>query len=157
MLGQVWQPVNNMLTQFMLSFSGNQGQAQQSLDCQAYIHFKSGHRYIQCFGTMSGRINSGTHNKTAYVTLFTAATELNHIGKLESNQYKVRCLGCDINFIVLSGGGGDVTNARDRLKGLLQELLDQSDDSSLSSHDDPSQSDLFNQQMAIKKPLPIKS
>lgn len=55
------------------------------------------------------------------------------------------------------GGGGDVTNARDRLKGALQELLDQSDDSSLSSHDDPSQSDLFNQQMAIKKPLPIKS
>lgn len=50
-----------------------------------------------------------------------------------------------------------MTNARDRLKGALQELLDQSDDSSLSSHDDPSQSDLFNQQMAIKKPLPIKS
>lgn len=35
MLGQVWQPVNNMLKQFRVSFSGNQGQAQQSLDCQA--------------------------------------------------------------------------------------------------------------------------
>jgi len=35
MLGQVWQPVNNMLKQFRASFSGNQGQAQQSLDCQA--------------------------------------------------------------------------------------------------------------------------
>jgi len=30
MLGQVWQPVNNMLKQFRASFSGNQGQAQQS-------------------------------------------------------------------------------------------------------------------------------
>ena len=70
----------------------------------------------------------------------------------------MRCLGYHTSFIVLSGcGGGDVTNARDRLKGALQELLDQSDDSSLSSHDDPLQSDLFNQQMAIKKPLPIKS
>jgi len=106
---------------------------------------------------MSGRINSRTHNKTAYVTLFITATELNHIEKLASNQDKVQCLGYDTNFIVLSGGGGDVTNARDRLKGALQELLDQSDDSSLSSHDDPSQSDLFNHQMAIKKPLPIKS
>jgi hypothetical protein len=153
MLGQVWQPVNNILKQFRMLFSGNQGQAQQSLDCQAYIHFKSGHRYVQCFGTMSGRINSGTNNKTASVTLFTTATELNHIEKLASNQYKVHCLGYDTNFFLLSGGGGDVTNARDRLKGALQELLDQSDD----SHDDPSQSDLFNQQMAIKKPLPIKS
>jgi len=106
---------------------------------------------------MSGRINSCTHNKTTYVNLFIIATELNHIEKLASNQDKVHCLGCDTNFIVLAGGGGDVTNARDRLKGALQELLDQSDDSSLSSHDDPLQSDLFNQQMAIKKPLPIKS
>jgi hypothetical protein len=88
--------------------------------------------------------------------LFTTPTELNHIEKLASNQGKVHCLECDKNFVVLSGGG-DVTNARDRLKGALQELLDQSDDSSLSSHDDPSQSDLFNQQMGLKKPLPIKS
>ena len=105
---------------------------------------------------MSFRINSGTHKKTACVTLFTTATELSYIDKLASNQDKVHCLGYGTNCIVLSGGG-DVTNARDRLKGALQELLDQSDDSSLSSHDDPSQSDLFNQQMAIKKPLPIKS
>jgi hypothetical protein len=54
-------------------------------------------------------------------------------------------------------GSGDVTNARDRLRGVLQELLEQSDDSSLSSHDDPSQSDLFNQQMAVKKAVSIKS
>ncbi|KDR18065.1 Lin-37-like protein [Zootermopsis nevadensis] len=54
-------------------------------------------------------------------------------------------------------GSGDVTNARDRLKGALQELLDQSDDSSLSSHDDASQSDVVNQQMAVKKPLSVKS
>lgn len=54
-------------------------------------------------------------------------------------------------------GSGDVTNARDRLKGALQELMDQSDDSSLSSHDDTSQSDVFNQQVAIKKPLSVKS
>jgi hypothetical protein len=107
---------------------------------------------------MSSRINSSTHNTTACViTLFTTAIELNHIEKLARDQDKVHCIRYDSNFIVLSGGGGDVTNARDRLKGALQELLDQSDDSSLSSHDDPSQSDLFNQQMAIKKPLPIKS
>lgn len=54
-------------------------------------------------------------------------------------------------------GSGDVTNARDRLKGALQELMDQSDDSSLSSHDDTSQSDVFNQQVVIKKPLSVKS
>ncbi|KAJ4439407.1 hypothetical protein ANN_07531, partial [Periplaneta americana] len=52
---------------------------------------------------------------------------------------------------------GDVTNARDRLKGALQELLDQSDDSSVSSHDDASQSDVFGQQMTMKKPSAIKS
>jgi hypothetical protein len=106
---------------------------------------------------MSSRINSGTHNTTVCVTLFTTPTELNHIEKLVRDQDKVHCIGYYSNFIVLSGGGGDVTNARDRLKGVLQELLDQSDDSSLSSHDDPSQSDLYNQQMTIKKPLPLKS
>ncbi|KAJ9595611.1 hypothetical protein L9F63_013207, partial [Diploptera punctata] len=52
---------------------------------------------------------------------------------------------------------GDVSNARDRLKGALQELLDQSDDSSMSSHDENSQSDVFGQQMSNKKPLAIKS
>lgn len=73
----------------------------------------------------------------------------------------IRCttvyfLKCDVNFILLSGSG-DVTNARDRLKGALQELMDQSDDSSLSSHDDTSQSDIFTQQVAIKKSLSVKS
>jgi hypothetical protein len=93
--------VNNILKQLRAPFSGNQGQAQQSLDCQAvgpYIHFKSGHRYVQCFGTMSGRINSGTNNKTASVTLFTTATELSHIEKLVSNQYKVHSLGYNAIF-----------------------------------------------------------
>jgi hypothetical protein len=65
-------------------------------------------------------------------------------------------LKCDVNFILLSGSG-DVTNARDRLKGALQELMDQSDDSSLSSHDDTAQSDVFSQQVAVKKPLAVKS
>jgi hypothetical protein len=37
MLGQVWQPVNNMLKQMRASFSGYQGQAQQSLDCHAVM------------------------------------------------------------------------------------------------------------------------
>jgi hypothetical protein len=68
----------------------------------------------------------------------------------------MHCLECDANFI-LDSGSGDVTNARDRLKGALQELMDQSDDSSVSSHDDTSQSDVFNQQVAIKKPLSVKS
>jgi len=84
---------------------------------------------------------------------------LNHGGKLANSQLiygTMHCLECDTNFILLTGSG-DVTNARDRLKGALQELLDQSDDSSLSSHDDASQSDVFNQQMAIKKPLSVKS
>ncbi|PSN45048.1 Protein lin-37 [Blattella germanica] len=39
----------------------------------------------------------------------------------------------------LHQGSGDVSNARDRLKGALQELLEQSDDSSVSSHDETSQ------------------
>jgi hypothetical protein len=93
------------------------------------------------------------------VSLSTAVLGLNHVEKLADNRLKygkVYCLEGDANFIVLSGSG-DVTNARDRLKGVLQELMDQSDDSSLSSHDDTSQSDVFNQQTAIKKPLPVKS
>lgn len=84
---------------------------------------------------------------------------LNH-GEESANNHlnygKEHCLKCDTHFILLLGSG-DVTNARDRLKGALQELLDQSDDSSLSSHDDASQSDVVNQQMAVKKPLSVKS
>lgn len=87
-----------------------------------------------------------------------AALKLNS-GERPPNNYlncsKEHCLESDLFHLLL--GSGDVSNARDRLKGALQELLDQSDDSSLSSHDDASQSDAFNQQMAIKKPLPIKS
>lgn len=54
--------------------------------------------------------------------------------------------------LILSGSE-DVLNARDRLKGALQELLIQSDDSSMSSNDETMQSEAMVRQLPIKKPI----
>ncbi|GLH03999.1 Lin-37-like protein [Gryllus bimaculatus] len=48
-------------------------------------------------------------------------------------------------------GGGDIVNARDRLKGALQEILDQSDDSSTSSTDELLVNEAIARQQALKK------
>ncbi|XP_049800705.1 protein lin-37 homolog [Schistocerca nitens] len=50
-------------------------------------------------------------------------------------------------------GGEDVLNARDRLKGALQEVLEHSDESSVSSQDEGIQSDSFARvSVPVKKP-----
>lgn len=50
-------------------------------------------------------------------------------------------------------GGDDVSNARDRLKGALQDLLEHSDDSSISSQDDDSQVETYSSRHPGKKQL----
>lgn len=54
---------------------------------------------------------------------------------------------------LLGIGGDDVSNARDRLKGALQDLLEHSDDSSISSQDDDSQVETYSSRHPGKKQL----
>jgi hypothetical protein len=51
-LRQVWQPANNMLKQFRESFSENQRQAQQSLDCQAVRYVFTSSVVIDMYGAL---------------------------------------------------------------------------------------------------------
>nr|CAD7595082.1 unnamed protein product [Timema genevievae] len=66
-------------------------------------------------------------------------------------------LTSDIQHLV--GGSDDVSHARDRLKGCLQELLDHSDDSSISSQDETLgiSHDLIKQMLIKKETIPPPS
>nr|CAD7202522.1 unnamed protein product [Timema douglasi] len=64
--------------------------------------------------------------------------------------------GCGESIITRLGGSDDVSHARDRLKGCLQELLDHSDDSSISSQDETLgiSHDLIKQMLIKKETIP---